>query len=512
MTPVAWHAEGGPLTFFATSMPPGTRLDAGTGRLIWRPAPDVVPAGGEPGPGLEQRVEIGVVDAAGFEARRVVRLVRSPEPGAGIDRAGGVRLVLPEDGVPWPVEQSWRVALQAEGVGAGALRFSATGRTPSDLELDADTGILSWTASHVHAGEEIPVGVRLTDGAGYTSDHTVVLRVQPGQFDVLPETLVPAGGPSRVDVAPDAPRAVCSPAGDLPAGVSLEGCTLTLPELGAVGGSRTGAATVRIRWDGLERWRTVPWRTVESSRCEASAAGGALPAAPELGALAETSVTLCDTVPGSWSHGFRVPAESRWVEAFADLPPGHGSRAKLALRCGNTDAVIHGRTGGTLAVRQRVEAAAECTLTLTSERALDTPAAVAIGLRVGTQPYCARASDTEALADGDLLVRRICPGESQRFELRRDIAAVESTLSDILVDAEWYLRSAEGPDVLVASRVGLGFGERLWPLESAELPEGSDDGVLVLRLTAWAVPWRGGELLLRAGERQGAGRAPPPVE
>lgn len=128
---------------------------------------------------------------------------------------------------------------------ANELVFDVFGDVPDGAEIDATSGLLSWTPDENDGGQTFEFGVRVTDSGGLSAEHMIVITVAENQkapvFDPTPSQQVIEG--EVLDFVatahdPDIPTHSIQYEleGDVPAGLSID------------------ALTGRIRWEVPESY------------------------------------------------------------------------------------------------------------------------------------------------------------------------------------------------------------------------------------------------------------------
>ena len=122
---------------------------------------------------------------------------------------------------------------------ANELVFDVFGDVPEGAEIDATTGLLSWTPDEEDGGQTFEFGVRVTDSGGLSDEHMIVINVMENQK----APLFDATSPQQVIEGDVLDFAVSAHDPDIPAReieYELEG---DVPD-----GMQIDADTGRIRW------------------------------------------------------------------------------------------------------------------------------------------------------------------------------------------------------------------------------------------------------------------------
>lgn len=501
---VAQDPDGDEITFFASSLPDGARFDKTGGVFAWVPPARSV--------GRAVEVVFGVRDEHGAEDSRVVTL----EVLDGTESNPPV-FALPEDGLAWPANQSHVWAIPVSDPDGDRLTIDLLSGAPEGMTVDADAGLLAWTAGSEEIGETYSVALRARDRRGLDAEATLQIRVEGTPLDSLPAVFVAPGDSVSIDLIPDRddlPRDAfsCSPvagATPLPTGASIDDCMLDWSVSGADAGR---LLQMRFAIDLVssaaspDLVRTLVATVSAAPACSprTTLPDAAIVLAFDDDGYAYEARELCfPEEPVTVEYNIILPADAQGVDALLVHDNNDTVDLDLRLVCRGVDEWSYGVSGEEFVSSSEVSGGADCRIDVASFGAVRvaTEYEIIVDARLpDVTPECADDDSSEdTLSVGEVLEKRMCPGSVDAFTLDADVVRVDLSADEGAdLDFELWAEGSDGEERLVDLAIALGSDETI-TVDRAELEAGER---FVLRVIPFTVPETGVGYLIEgsAGE------------
>lgn len=475
------------LEYFLHPLPPHSRLDRRSGRLIVRRPLE---------PGDSHGGIVGVRDSSGSEIARPLAILWDADPTPLSDSLDDAR-TGPESGdIPWPTGRTWLHALQVQGEGLQwPLRWVLTGRTPAGLELDRDTGILRWAAPDRYLGEATEIGVRVTDAGGRTLERNLRILVDAWEREALPAQHLARGESLLLDWS-DGSAAACTLRDSAPLDASAGDCTQTVDAApDAQRGYRRAWARLELGSRTVERELGLWIHDADCDSSEARDLSGSLTTVPPDAPHVEDALFCPGSLPLARDLEIAPLDTDGWIEFELRNRTNAWSDLDMALSCPEAGLQLRStQRSPQLHIATPLAAGIACTLSVTSRRPLTRTTSVTLTFRSSDGPACSPfEGEGRTLSSSELLAERLCPGETRSWKVPEDAEPHDLVSRDSQIDALLVAIAPDQGERLLRYIVGRGQDERIEPPHDT-LREGEE---LVLRLRAHDVPIEGGEFLLR---------------